>query len=104
MSLTLREPSRPDPNVHGLEADSLYPPPFRATTRGLTLQFPDIVKPLPEARGAAPQMQLPRTRFRDPTGLAPGPNALCTTTLPLRAMTFCSTRFPREAVFVSPPK
>ena len=26
-----------------------------------------------------------------PTGLPPGPKALCTTTVPLRAMTFCST-------------
>ena len=104
MSLTLRDPSGPDLNVHGLEEDSLKPPPFRATTRGLTFRLADMLNPLPEANGAEPQMQLRRTTFLEPTGLSPGPNALCATTLPLRAITFCSTRLPRDAVLVSPPK
>ena len=48
--------------------------PSRLTTRGLTLRFADIAKPVPEAVGAPePQMQLPRTTFPDPTGLPLGP-------------------------------
>ena len=76
MSLTLVDPSLPV-NEHGLDDDSRYPPPTRATTRGLTFRFPDIVKPLPDAIGTpVPQMQLSRTTFLDPTGLPSGPKAL----------------------------